>query len=213
MSASYSQYGEDRIVAEIFSHIGQKSFRLLDIGAWDPIVLSNSRLLIEKGWAAVLIEPSPIPLKNLILAYGQPGSREDIVVVGAAVGLAHGMLKIELSDDAVSSSDPQMRELWKTDAKYYGSAYFPVITLADIFNQFGGPFDFVNIDTEGLSVQLAMEYLKTESFPRVMCVEHDDTTHPGQLRELMAFASARGNYSARMVNKDSATTNVLLVRE
>jgi FkbM family methyltransferase len=211
---SYSQYGEDLIIADIFgAHVG----RLLDIGAWDPIAKSNSRLLIEKGWSAVLIEPSPTPLRNLIGAYGPRFVRresQDIVVVGAAVGLVNGMVEITMSDDAVSTSDRQVLEIWGKDNSggYYGRCYFPVITIQDIFAQFGGPFDFVNIDTEGSSVQLAMEYLKTESFPKVLCVEHDDAIHPGQLRELMAFASARGAYASRMANKDSATTNVILVR-
>lgn len=200
MSDSYSQYGEDKIIAEIFEKINQTKFRLLDIGAWDPIEKSNSRLLIERGWAAVLIEPSPTPLRNLINAYGQHGSREDIIVVAAAVGLEPGMVRMAITDDAVSTSQPEVEELWKEKGGYLGHAWFPVITLKDIFNQFGGPFDFVNIDAEGLSVELAIEYLKMEGFPRVMCVEHDN-----RIVELSQAAQARG-YNVRHTNG----TNLIL---
>ena len=202
---SYSQYGEDLIIQEIFSRINAEptSFRLLDIGAWDPIEKSNSRLLIEKGWSAVLIEPSPTPLRNLIGAYGprfvrKPG--QDITIVGAAVGLVGGMVDMAITDDAVSTSDAKVAKLWQEKGGYIGYAYFPVITLQDIFNRFGGVFDFVNIDAEGLSVELAIEYLKTEAFPRVMCVEHDS-----RQVELMQVAARRG-YSAREMNG----TNIIL---
>ncbi len=200
---TYSQYGEDVIIAEIFSRIQQDKFRLLDIGAWDPIEKSNSRLLIEAGWSAVLIEPSPTPLRNLIGAYGPRFARkpdQDIIVLGAAVGLTGGMVKMAITDDAVSTSDPNVEKLWQEKGGYVGHAYFPVITLQDIFNQFGGPFDFVNIDAEGLSVELAIEYLKMEGFPKVICVEHD-----GRSVELMQVAAKRG-YSAREMNG----TNIIL---
>lgn len=204
MSDTYSQYGEDLIIESIFTNIQQHSGRLLDIGAWDPIEKSNSRLLIEHGWSAVLIEPSPTPLRNLIAAYGPRFSRigQTIIVVGAAVGLAGGMARMAITDDAVSTSSAEVETLWAKDNKggYFGYAYFPVITLQDIFNQFGGPFDFVNIDAEGLSVELAIEYLKMEGFPKVLCVEHD-----GRSVELMQIAAKRG-YSARELNG----TNIIL---
>lgn len=205
MSDTYSQYGEDLIIAEIFTKLQQHTGRLLDIGAWDSIEKSNSRLLIEKGWSAVLIEPSPTPLRNLIGAYGPRFTlkpAQNIVIVGAAVGLTGGMVRMAITDDAVSTSSAEVETLWAKDNKggYFGYAWFPVITLADIFNQFGGPFDFVNIDAEGLSVELAIEYLKMEGFPKVLCVEHD-----GRSVELMQIAAKRG-YSARELNG----TNIIL---
>ncbi len=200
---SYSQYGEDLMIAEIFSRIQQDKFRLLDIGAWDPIEKSNSRLLIEAGWSAVLIEPSPTPLRNLIGAYGPRFVRkanQEIIVVGAAVGLASGIVRMLITDDAVSTSSADVAKLWAEKGGYIGQGWFPSITLQDIFNQFGGPFDFVNIDAEGLSVELAIEYLKMEGFPKVICVEHD-----GRSVELMQVAAKRG-YSAREMNG----TNIIL---
>ena len=200
---SYSQYGEDLTIAEIFTNAQQHTGRLLDIGAWDPIEKSNSRLLIEQGWSAVLIEPSPTPLRNLIGAYGPRFVRkpdQDIIVVGAAVGLVNGMVKMAITDDAVSTSDPNVERIWKDAGGYIGHGFFPSITLQDIFNNWGGDYDFVNIDAEGLSVELAIAYLKTEAFPRVLCVEHDS-----RQVELMQVAAKRG-YSAREMNG----TNIIL---
>lgn len=210
---SYSQTKdnpEDLIILDVFTRRQIRTGRLLDIGAWDPIDKSNSRLLIEQGWSAVLIEPTPTPLRNLAAAYGprfvrKPG--QDIVVVGAAVSLAGGMVEMDLSDDAVSTSVAAVKDLWSVDNKggYYGKAWFQSITLQDIFNQFGGPYDFINIDAEGLSLSIFMELLKTELFPRVICVEHDDSTEPGNLRAMQDIAGRRG-YATISTNG----TNIIL---
>ncbi len=201
MSNSYSQNGEDLIILNELSRrgIGTGSGKLLDIGAWDPVVLSNSRLLIELGWKAVLIEPSPGPLRNLI---GKYKDLKDVTVIGAAVGIEPGLVRMQITDDAVSTSDAGVQQTWKDAGGYIGSAYIPVITIQQIFDQFGGPFDFVNIDTEGSSVALAIEYLKTEAYPRVMCVEHD-----GRVIELMEYAQTR-HYAAIHTTRE----NVILAR-
>ena len=59
----YSQYGEDAIISNF---INQKSVgNILDIGANDGKMLSNSLHFIENGWGATLIEASPICFKRL----------------------------------------------------------------------------------------------------------------------------------------------------
>jgi hypothetical protein len=55
----YSQNGEDGIIAEIFNKIKDKIVLtnwVCEFGAWDGKHLSNTFLLIEKGFHAVLIE-------------------------------------------------------------------------------------------------------------------------------------------------------------
>lgn len=60
----YSQYGEDKIVSEYMknSYIGN----VLDIGANDGKLLSNSLYFIENGWGATLIEAAPIPFNKMV---------------------------------------------------------------------------------------------------------------------------------------------------
>jgi hypothetical protein len=200
---SYSQNGEDLIIAELFKERKQHVGRLLDIGAWDMKDLSNSRGLIEIGFSAVLIEPSPGPLRGrekqphgLI---GEYRDSEKVSVVCACVGLERGLVKVRVTDDAVSTSDEEAARPWTENNKggYYGFCYYPVITIQDIFERFGGPFDFVNIDCEGLSVPLAIEYMKTEAYPLAICVEHN-----GRIPEVMEVALKRG-YLARAINQEN----------
>lgn len=165
---SYSQYGEDRIIRGL---LGDETGRLLDIGAWDPKAMSNSRCLIEAGWEAVLVEPSPIPLSNLIREYAD---HPKVIVVGAAIGRKRGLESFSFTDDATTTSDEETRCKWGPICKYYGDAYVNVMTITELVSTFGDKFEFVNIDAEGNSCDIARHMLaKTGIRPSVLCIEHD----------------------------------------
>lgn len=51
-----SQFGEDGIIAAIFRTIGTTNRYVVDVGAGDGLMFSNSRTLIEQGWSAALFE-------------------------------------------------------------------------------------------------------------------------------------------------------------
>ena len=176
---SYSQRDEEQHILAACANAKRK--RLLDIGAWHATDKSNSRALIEQGWHAVLIEPSPGPLRGLVEEYGNSC---DVQVVGAAVGCEAGMIPMRITDDAVSTSDPQKAAEWARHTKFIGSLVVPTFTLDQIFMRFGD-FEFVSIDTEGSSVDLLHVLLSLPMFPACICVEHD-----GRIVEAMQAARA-----------------------
>jgi len=51
---SHSQNGEDSIIAACFPPDYKGT--LLEIGAWFPEEFSNSKLFIDRGWDATLVE-------------------------------------------------------------------------------------------------------------------------------------------------------------
>lgn len=55
----YSQFGEDGLLAEVFRRIGTTNKQCFECGAADGKWFSNSRLLIDDGWRACLIESDP----------------------------------------------------------------------------------------------------------------------------------------------------------
>ncbi len=196
---SYSQFGEDNIICGI---LGNTKARLLDIGAWDPKCFSNSRLLIERGWSAVLVEFSPGPVRALVQEYGK---REDVQIIQAAITVdGHGsMRRFEISDDSVSTCTDSVRTKWRQCGGYFGGLWVPQLTLDRLFFQFGGGFEFISIDTEGTSVDLAVQLLtQTQVYPRVLCVEYDE-----RMAELERAARAAG-YSIPCING----TNAILAR-
>ena len=164
----YSQNDEERYILEAVKDSSRK--HLLDIGAWDPKDKSNSRALIEQGWRAVLIEPSPGPLKSLLAEYGYNPA---VQIVAAAVAMEQLLADFEMSDDAISSDQAKHVALWRQHTKYLGRMKVWTMTPNQIFDIFGA-FDFISIDAEGSSVDILKAVLKSEMYPACICVEHDD---------------------------------------
>lgn len=163
----YSQYHEDDLFLDLLPAKG----RALDIGAWDPMTFSNSRALIERGWSAVLIEPSPTPLSNLIHFYWD---NREVQVVNSAVTVEGGMIRLAVTDDAVTQQEgPRIGE-WLATGGFYGHMSIPALSVVQLFEYFGGDFDFVSIDTEGTSVDVFAEMCRLGPRPLVVIVEHDN---------------------------------------
>jgi hypothetical protein len=68
-SDTFSQNGEDGIIAAIFERIGTTTRICCEFGAWDGIHLSNCRSLIVQGWSALMIEGDEVRYRDLISNY------------------------------------------------------------------------------------------------------------------------------------------------
>lgn len=168
-SELHSQYGEDEFILKI---VGDTLGAVLDIGAWDATTFSNSRALIERGWKALLFEPSPGPLRGLVKEYG---NNDRVRVVGAAVTLTGGLIDLQVTDDAVTvpAGDVARIEQWKASGGFYGKLTVPSLSMVDLFQQFGGDFQVASIDSEGTSVELFAEMIRIGPRPQVIVLEHD----------------------------------------
>jgi len=62
---SFSQFGEDRIVHSLFKMIGIKNGFYIEIGAFDPLLFSNTYLFYKNGWQGLLVEPNPAQYKKI----------------------------------------------------------------------------------------------------------------------------------------------------
>jgi hypothetical protein len=172
----YSQHDEDDIIAGLFA--GQEPGNLIDVGAYVAKDLSNSRLLIERGWDATLIEFAPMAVKNLVSEYSGCADRVRVVAAAMTPSPQH-VMPFQVTDDALSSNDDSHARKWKDyGAGYYGTLWVPTLTVRQLIDQFYGdkPLHFVNVDTEGSSVELAIEFMMLDGSwkPPVICVEHDD---------------------------------------
>lgn len=52
----YSQYGESKILLELFEKIGTHNKYVVEFGAWDGFWLSNARMFIEMGWDSLQMD-------------------------------------------------------------------------------------------------------------------------------------------------------------
>jgi FkbM family methyltransferase len=154
-------------------------------------VFSNTRALFELGWGGLCIEPSPGPVRELVKEYGAETSR--VEVLSAAVGCEPGLIRIPVTDDAVSGNAGAQ---WKDNGGFYGWLTVPVLTIPDILHRYGN-FQMVSIDTEGTSVPLFLSLLQTQMRPACIVVEHDS-----RIVEIMSAAQEAG-YSSRYISEEN----------
>ena len=166
----YSQKGEEQIILRYFH--GQTPGRLLDIGAWDGRTFSNTLALIERGWEAVLIEPSPGPFRHLLkLHNGNP------LVTSLNVAIAVQEEPVQqrrwwASDDAVSTMNEKHYLRWR-DAAAFTEGEVTVWSPQYLFSVVGMGFNFINIDIEGDSADLWFHSFAGHLIPACYCIEHD----------------------------------------
>ena len=193
---NYSQNQEQAAILHAFE--GRPAGKFLDIGAFHAKQLSNTRALFELGWSGVMVEPSPIPFAGLVEEYGQC---ERIKLINAAVGFEPGTVAMYVSADAVSTFDKSIYDKWRDKTKFDGKKMVEVITLEQIYDEHGN-FDFINIDTEGMSAELLLHRVLYGPLPRCLCVEHDE-----RIGEIIVAATSKG-YSCTYASGE----NLVLVK-
>lgn len=164
---NYSQHDEQRYILEA---VGEARGRFLDIGAYDGIHFSNVLALIERGWEGLLVEPGLEAFDALLKNHGK---NERLSLIHAAVGLKAGLVPFWDTPDLLSTVNACAYDRWANYANYRPAFYTPTVMLNDILKTFPGPVDFVNIDTEGSSAELFLEFPLALLRPRAACVEHD----------------------------------------
>ena len=175
----YSQGDEEKYILDICPPTG----KFLDIGAWDGVTFSNTRALFNQGWSGVLVEPASVPFKKLQALYSGAGN---VWLVKAAVCDSPGMVELWETEDAVSTTLASHYDKWKSAAEYTGCRKVRAVTIEELVNDHG-PFDFVNIDTEGTSVDVFLRLDLCHMRPTCICVEHDQ-----RIREVMDRATQYG---------------------
>jgi FkbM family methyltransferase len=164
---SYSQRYEDIIIDDI---LGLKNTGpYLDIGAYDPHRLSNSKRFYDRGWRGCNVEPNPRRFERFV-----KDRPEDINLNVGVSDSAGRLIFYEVVPDAFSTlSDKRARELREQGAKFKAEIEVPVITMAELFERFlhHAEPDFCTIDTEGMDIAVLKGNDWTKFRPRVICVE------------------------------------------
>lgn len=163
----YSQGEEERILLDfVEKRPGVK--RVLDIGAHDGTTFSNSRALIERDWAATLIEPSPLAFQRLLDLYGE---NKAVRLIHAAVAPEAGLVEFH---DCAGDLYGTTLERKKAKAVEYVSYWVPAVTIPQLINRFEGAHSVVSIDTEGNSFEILKTVPVGPWDVSAIVVEHDD---------------------------------------
>ncbi len=190
MVEKFSQNNEEAVIGEIFSGV---TGRLLDIGAYVPGALSNTRALMDKGWEGVFVEPSPGPFKDLLDYYG---GNPRASLVNCAIGLTPGLTAFyDSSGDAVSTASEQHKAKWEHGAgSKYRKYWLKPLSVTELFDHFGYDFDLVSLDVEGLNWEIFQALPFSRLQAKVICVEHDfHQTEMGALVEAHGYTAVALN--------------------
>jgi FkbM family methyltransferase len=170
---SYSQQGEDIVVRGIFDllHLAKPSY--IDIGAYHPIVNSNTYLLYLGGSRGVLVEPNPA--FTPLLRSTRPGDRVLPIGIGIREDGAADYYVIAGPGQDNTFSKTQADELVRQHGPSALQAVIkmPLRTLSHVLDEefpTGGP-DFFSIDIEGMDLDVLKTLDWERHRPKVFCVE------------------------------------------
>jgi hypothetical protein len=170
---SYSQYGEDLIVATYFRMRGQRTGYYVDIGAFHPRKFSNTHLLHRAGWHGIVVDVDRRKLRAFEVA-----RRGKVHAIHAAVAPVAGVSTLYRFDRIWSEIDTIDRQ---TAEQYRDASGVPftteeirAVSINDVLS--GAPrIDFLNLDIEGIDVEV-LESLDVARFrPQLICFENESS--------------------------------------
>lgn len=166
---SFSQFGEDVIIQTLFKN--QKKGVYVDVGAYQPLLYSNTHALYLRGWHGLSIDPNP----NLKILY-KIFRRRDIFA-NFAIGNARKNTYFMFSDGAYNTLDENIAQklMSKKYPTFIGTKEIQSLPLGEIIKKYKiQHIDYMNIDVEGLD----LEVLKSHNWsikPTVISVENSST--------------------------------------
>jgi FkbM family methyltransferase len=175
------QNQEDRIVAQYF---GDYVGNLLSIGENNGIDLSNCRALIEKGWKAVLVEPSPKAFHALYnrLYHVNPYVLCFNVAISDYIGKSmfyESGEHLGVGDTALLSTlDKNELKRWEGTNNKFEETEVLVWNFNELQKKAkylggDGKYQFINVDAEGLDLKILHQMDLKELDCRCLCIEHN----------------------------------------
>lgn len=180
----YSQGKEEQFIEEFLKG---KTGTVLDIGANDGKTFSNSLRLIELGWKAILVEPSPACVKKIEVLHGE---RKNLVhICQCAIGLKTETATFhesgQLNDPSLNGAEnislvstliPSEKKRWDSLNIPWNEYVVQVFNWYDFLNQIkfknnNDGFDFISLDAEGVDFDILKQINLHETKTKLICIE------------------------------------------
>jgi FkbM family methyltransferase len=151
----YTQNNEEQLILDYFKSSNPQELTVLDVGANDGITFSNSKKIIELGWNAVLIEPSPKAFERLQKLHE---SNEKVKILNVAITPTNSIFCLHESESLlnmgdvalVSSIKHEETERWRKANINFNKVDVPGITFDNMCMQVEEyTYDLISIDVEG----------------------------------------------------------------
>lgn len=172
----YSQNNEEEIILNYFNG---KIGTLLDIGANDGKTLSNSLALIEKGWAAVLIEPAPIAYSKLCELH-----KGNVLVNCVNIAISNTSAELDFyssgthlnqgDTDLVSTLSIPDKEKWQLTTEFKTTKVKSKTFMEFMSTSPVDKFEFITIDCEGMDWIILNQMDLLSLGVQCLCIEHNN---------------------------------------
>lgn len=210
---SFSQAGED-LWLERATGAKANGF-YIDIGAYDPHHLSNTKRFYEKGWAGINVEPNKLCHANFLR------ERPRDLNLNVGIDMNRGKLTFYVMNAAALStfSKEKAEENEKLGYKVISQDSVEVITLTDLFEQHVGDktVDFLSIDAEGLDVSVMEGNNWNRWRPKAICIEvadiGDRSAIPAKIKEITEFMGRIRYQHFKTVHLYGTPLNMIFVAE
>jgi FkbM family methyltransferase len=145
---SYSQEGEDLILARIFDVWGIKNGFFIDVGAHHPFRFSNTYYFYKRGWTGINIDACPGTMK--LFRFLRPRD----ITIECGVGSKEGILTYYSFNEPALNTFSEVEAQNKKSSRYkvINQIQIPVVTLKRLLDEnlpLGKKIDFMSIDVEG----------------------------------------------------------------
>lgn len=200
---SYSQSGEDIIISDLFNKLQINKPTYLDIGANEPVALSNTYRSYTRGSRGVCVEPNPVLYSKLLKI-----RRKDISI---NAGVAFDEQK-EATYYIFPEKLHGLNTFSRTEAEFWENTgtteigkhktekkmLMPLISINEVIKKYFRPHpNFISIDVEGLDLQI-IKSLNFEKYkPEVFCVEtlrYSERGMETKNQELIDFLKSKGYF-------------------
>lgn len=201
----YSQWGEQAIILDFFK--GKVDGTFVDLGAFDGRTGSNTRALAELGWAGVLVEASPFAFVELVK---EMAPFPKVQLVNATIMPFNGLTPFFETRSQVSTAETAHKVGEWLKHCFQVAAVTP-LTLLGVF---GGYFDFVSVDVEGVDLDVIRVLGPLLAGTSLLCYETRRPNRPPEPEYTAAMRSALAGYGfIRIVGEtNGGSGNTLIAR-
>lgn len=195
----YSQNGEQIIIEKYF---GDSIGRVLDIGANDGITLSNSYACIQRGWSALLVEPSMAAFYKLTALYKD---NDKIEPFNVAISTKEETVDFYESGEHLGTGDTSLLstlkasevDRWKSSGETFTKTKAVCLTFSGLMELTKNKkFDLITIDCEGLDYDVMTQINLKEVGCKMLIVESNSIED----QKYITYATLQG---MRLVHKNS----------
>lgn len=177
---TFSQFGEDLVLSSLLGYEKSDGF-FVDVGAFDPISLSNTYLFSSRGWKGINIEPNPEQFRqfpvnrprdiNLNLAISESEGHVQFCCNGVFSGIESDDYKFHGQNDEATTVEVLAQPLSKILEEH-------VPELQEI--------DFLSVDCEGHDLVVLKSSDWARFRPKVVVVEDHGDRIEGPVFSFMA---------------------------